>query len=268
MSTQPITNDQNERTDIAFWDDQWTERGQRSWSVRLLHGNDYGKRGMFLWAWRRLVGRDTVRGKQVLEIGGASSKYLVDLAQHEGARVVAVDYSDVGVAQTKALFAKSGINGEAICHDIFTFTGHDGESEVVTHYGVIEHFSDPLPILQASARLTRVGGHVLFNVPNLGAVGARLWRRYSPENFSAHVYHSPDALRAACEQAGLEVERMWWCGPPLVRMAPLERGGVSRHLVNGVHAALCALGTLVPPLYRRMPARLASIHYVVARRVR
>lgn len=254
------------RTDEAFWDAQWQEREARSLTQRLLRGHEFGAQGAFLRTMRRHVGHKAFSGARVVELGGAASRFLLDLALWERARVTAVDYSEVGIAQTRALFREHDVAGEAVQADMFTWHDGDGAFDVVTHWGLLEHFEDPVPTLAASARLARPGGLVVFTMPNLAARGAVLWRRFAPANYAKHVYHTDAAVRAACAEVGLTVEREFHCGPPLVRMAPPERNGVAAQLVNLMHASLCGLGMLVPTLYTRGTPGLASQRGFVARR--
>jgi 2-polyprenyl-3-methyl-5-hydroxy-6-metoxy-1,4-benzoquinol methylase len=254
-------------TDERFWDAQWEDRAGRSLAQTLLHGREFGPRGAFLRTMRRHVGPDAFRAAAVVELGGAASRFLLDLALWEKARVTAVDYSPVGIEQTRALFARHGVDGQAVEADMFTWHGGDGAFDVVTHWGVLEHFDDPAPTLAVSARLARPGGLVVFTMPNLAARGAALWKRFAPDNFAKHVYHSDAVVRAACEAAGLVIERQFHAGPPLVRMAPPERGGAAAQLTNVLHAALCGLGTLAPGLYVDGTPWLSSQRGFVARRV-
>jgi 2-polyprenyl-3-methyl-5-hydroxy-6-metoxy-1,4-benzoquinol methylase len=253
-------------TNESFWDAQWEDRAARSLVQTLLHGREFGRDGTFLRTIRRHVGADAIRGARVVELGGAASRFLLDFALWEGARVTAVDYSPVGIEQTRALFARHRVDGEAVEADMFAWRDGDGAFDVVTHWGVLEHFDDPAPTLATSARMARPGGLVVFTMPNLAARGAALWKRFAPGNFSKHVYHTDEAVRAACDAAGLVLERQFHCGPPLVRMAPPERGGLAAQAVNVVHAALCGLGTLAPGLYVEGAPALASQRGFVTRR--
>jgi hypothetical protein len=94
--------DSTPKTTTDFWDAQWGERGSRDTLSAWLHRDDFGKNGHFL----RLMDRhmpNLFEGARVCELGGASSKFLVDLALYRGAVVTAVDYSPIGIEQTKAL---------------------------------------------------------------------------------------------------------------------------------------------------------------------
>ncbi|MCL2713254.1 MAG: class I SAM-dependent methyltransferase [Alphaproteobacteria bacterium] len=255
-------------TDRGFWDDQWDERSRRGLSERLLHGRDFGARGAFLRLLKAQLPDVALKGARVVELGGAASRYLIDLALCEGARVTAIDYSAVGIARTRELFAKAGVSGEAIRADMFLWQ-NDGEPfDLVVHFGVLEHFSDPLPLIATSARLLRPDGTVFFTMPNLGALGARLWQRNAPQNYAAHVFHSDDAIAAACRESGLELRKVFWFGPPLIRMAPAQKRGVIEVLSDLGHAAVCIAGTIAPSIYLKGHRAISNQRGFVAVKVR
>ncbi len=251
-----------ELTDQNFWSEQWKERKARRVLQRVLHGKAHGKGGGFLSMWQRYVGRKGFDGESVLEIGGAVSQYLIDFAL-EGGAVVALDYNAEGIQQTQELFEQRNVRGRTILADALTFAGE--RFDVVTHWGVLEHFEDPLPIIEASGRLVKPDGVVVFGMPNLEAAGAALWKRYSPSNFSAHICHSDAGVDAACKKAGLRLDATYRIGMPLVRMAPLESRGIGALVVNATHALLCAVGAAVPTIYRYTPAALANYRLFIAR---
>lgn len=266
MKSPQQSADGGGRTNDKFWDSQWEDRADRSLSYRLLHGGAFGKNGLFLRVMDRHVPENVLNGASVIELGGASSLYLVDLATHRGCDVTALDYSDVGIEQTKELFARKNVKGHAIYADMFEWRDGDNSFDVVTHWGVLEHFDDPAPTLSVSAKFAKPGGFVVFTMPNLAAAGARLWQHFAPKNFSAHVYHSDETVRACCEQAGLDLVAQFEFGPPLIRMAPPERGGVAAQVANGAHAVVCMAGSLAPVLFTRGHRRVSSQRAFVARK--
>lgn len=255
-----------EKTTAVFWDAQWAIRDRREFRTWLLHGGTYGRTGTFLRMLRSRLGGVVLDGAQVVELGGANSRILVDLARWGGACVTAVDYSPVGVEATRAMFQREGVSGAVVLADVFDWKDGDGRFDIVTHWGVLEHFEDPRPLLAVAARLVKPGGIVAFSMPNLEAMTAALWRRLSPANFAAHVLHTDAAVFEACEASGLQLEQSFRFGMPCVRMAPLERGGVLKPLVNMAQAAILLVGRLAPVLARMTPYRLRSHRYFIARR--
>ena len=264
--TLEIPRSDGARTDEVFWDAQWNQRAASSLSNRLLHGRDFERDGHFLRLLERHVGLVNFRDARVVELGGASSRFLVALARHAGSHVTAVDYSPVGVSQTEQLFAAEQIEGRALLGDIFSWDGNGERFDVVLHFGLLEHFDNPTDVLAASAQVLRPGGLLVFTMPNLDAIGAKIWAYTAPDNFSKHVYHSDRTIESTCTESGLQLVKIFHAGPPLVRMAPPERGGLASTAANAVHAVLCMLGTAAPWLYTGGHARLSNTRGFVARK--
>lgn len=235
------------RTEVDFWDDQWSVRKSSGRIQAALRSTQFGKRGQFL----RVIEKHApgvVDGRRVIELGGAASAFLVDFALHMNAEVTAVDYSPVGIAETEQMFVRHGVDGRAVLGDIFDL-GNIGTFDVVTHWGLVEHFDDPLPVLKASADLLEPSGYLIFSMPNMAAMGAKLWQRHAPENFDAHIFHSTTALKEAGLEVGLHMENAFYFGEPLVRMAPSEKHTITSFFSNALHAGFLALGVAAPWLY-------------------
>jgi 2-polyprenyl-3-methyl-5-hydroxy-6-metoxy-1,4-benzoquinol methylase len=222
-----------EVTDVDYWDQNWASNGVPS--RPLARWNPvYGEDGLFTRMVRRELG--DLRGKRVLDIGAGGANYrLLGLARWAGAEVSAIDYSRVGLDVLEQTFAANGATvttylGDFLDHD-FGGAGFD----VVVHWGVLEHFVDPEPLLAASARALAPGGRTLFSMPNMEALAAHLWRTRSPMSWSKHVLHREDAIREACGRVGLHFDRAFHFGVPFLHIAEFERGStrVSRILAGG-----------------------------------
>src|SRR5207249_2403070 len=107
----------------------------------------------------------------VVELGGAGSYFLLALAKWERARATAVDYSPPGSALTREIFAANHEAVRTICEDIFEWQPAE-KFDAVLHFGLIEHFADPEPLLRKSAELLKDGGQLVFTMPNMQAWGA------------------------------------------------------------------------------------------------
>ena len=95
---------------------------------------------------------------------------------------------------------------------------------------------------------------MLFSLPNMEAVGARLWARWSPENWAAHIHHPSAAIEAALREAGFELQRELYRGVPFLGMRRFETPGVLPKLVGLVQTL--ALGSCYAvPFYDRVGGR-------------
>lgn len=235
-------------TSTSFWDKQWTDREADGGLAGLLRQGDHGVNGTFLRAMAANV-PEIWRDAKVCELGGGASEFLVDLALHKGARVCAIDYSPKAIEITRERYRQLEISADVIEADIFKLHAYSGQYDAVIHWGLLEHFSDPAPVLQVSRDLLRPGGHLIFSMPNMAAVGAQFWKRHAPENYAAHIYHSDATVHAAALAVGLQPQRNFWFGPPLFRMAPAEIRSVTSIAADAAHAGALLLGTVFPGLY-------------------
>jgi 2-polyprenyl-3-methyl-5-hydroxy-6-metoxy-1,4-benzoquinol methylase len=253
-------------TDKGFWDNQWSARGMSSRIAQFLRAGDHGADGLFIRLFKTAAGAD-LAGKSVVELGGASSRFLIGLAR-QGMAVTALDYSPIGLQQTRELFAREGIDGRVIEADLFSPELDLGRYDFVTHWGLVEHFEDPGQVMRVSARMVNADGLLVFTMPNMAAVGVGLWKFFAPQNFRAHIMHSDSALVTAGSEAGLELVRTFHTGPPLLRMAPCERFKPLSIPIDAAHAGFLLFARLFPGLFLRGDRRLANTRGFVFRQVR
>ncbi|MDZ7374434.1 MAG: class I SAM-dependent methyltransferase [candidate division KSB1 bacterium] len=104
------------------------------------------------------------RGKWVLEVGAGSGRDSVRLARL-GARAVALDYSTNSVRTVKRLADAEGVKVWVVRADALRLPFRRGTFDVVFHQGLLEHFRDPIPLLQANVEVLRAGGYLVVDVP-------------------------------------------------------------------------------------------------------
>lgn len=237
-----------ELTAPAFWNEQWHTRSLAARSVKWFKGGDFGQHGLFLRIMRRFA-TGVFKGKSVIELGGACSRFLIDLAKFESAKIYAVDYSPIGVEQTSKMFEDHGVIGEVLEADFLDWPDQNIRYDVVTHWGLLEHFEDPSLILSLSSSLLKPGGYLVFTMPNLDAAGAWFWKRFSPQNHAAHIFHSDEIILEESERVGMKLVRLFHSGPPLLRMGPAEKLHVLAIPIFIIHAGFLLLGRLFPSIY-------------------
>jgi len=154
----------------------------------------------------RLLRSHVQPGMRVLEIGCAPGKHLAYLAKVRGARVCGLDYSEPGIANSRELFQRLGLEAEFRCEDLHQSTFPERSFDVVYSLGVVEHFRNPNPAIQRHLTMAKPGGVVLITVPNYGGLYGRIQRYFDPENLGIHNLDimSPAELRRLAPAEMLE----------------------------------------------------------------
>ena len=115
----------------------------------------------------RLLGEG--RGRRALDVGAADG-FLAELLTRRGWQVTALERDPAQAAKARGR-----------CHDVIVadLDGAaprlEGVFDAIVYGDVLEHLSDPLPVLVALNRSLAAGGRVIVSVPNV----AHLWVRLS-----------------------------------------------------------------------------------------
>jgi len=145
-------------------------------------------------------------GKRLLEMGCGGSKYLPWLAREMGFQVEGIDYTTEGCELAKRNLEAAGVAGNIHCLD-FLSLGPEfaGRFDVVTSYGVLEHFAEPVNVLKAFVDCIRPGGTLVSFVPNMQGAGGRLVKRVNRSLYETHYLFDLSKFREFHVQAGMTV---------------------------------------------------------------
>jgi len=145
-------------------------------------------------------------GNQIrsLELGCCPGQYLWYFHARFGHQVTGIDYLKKGCHETVQRCNASGVNAEVVNADIFDFQCDAKHQpwDVVASFGLVEHFTDIVPCLQAHIRLTKPGGLILISIPNHAGLNGRLLRTVSPSLYQIHNHMTWNDLRKGLEQTG------------------------------------------------------------------
>jgi SAM-dependent methyltransferase len=105
-----------------------------------------------------------VKDKYVLEVGSGTGQDSVRFASL-GAKAFALDLTKVALELTRATTETNNANVDLIVGDTLDLPFTTGSFDLVFSQGLIEHFSDPLPVIREQTRVIRQGGYLVVDVP-------------------------------------------------------------------------------------------------------
>lgn len=200
-------------TESEFWDSEWKKINLKKGILKESHFY-FGRSGIFTKMTDRYTEKNDV--KKILEIGGGGENYrLLALAKWRGMEPTVIDYSSVAIEIVKNLFKRNFQNAEFINVDFDEYDANV-KFDMVVHWGVLEHFTDPLPLINKCANLLKPGGQLLFTMPNMEAFGAQAWKKWAPNNWSKHYLHTEEAVLTAMNNAGFSSLESGHFGMPMV----------------------------------------------------
>ena len=129
-------------------------------------------------------------GAKVVEIGSAPGHHLVRLNRRYGYDPYGIEYADAGVRLNRRVFADSGLDPDHVIHSDF-FAGdvlerYRGFFDVVVSRGFIEHFSEPVDVIDRHLALLKPGGTLVVSVPNLRGFNWLCTRFSDPRALAMH----------------------------------------------------------------------------------
>jgi 2-polyprenyl-3-methyl-5-hydroxy-6-metoxy-1,4-benzoquinol methylase len=255
------TGTHQELTTPEYWDRIWQSVQEQD--PICAHWSEVGRNGYFLRMLERHTGK--LNGKTVVEIGGFMSNRLLAIAKWRDTQVAAIDYAQGGLEPTRRMFARNGCSITLITSDVFAESLH-GKYDLVTHWGVLEHFTDPFPLIRRSVELVKPDGHVIFSMPQMRGPGAYLWRKWSPNSWPLHHFHDDAEIYSCFERLEWKCKRIFW-GAPLVQISPCEKDGYLQRLLGKAQFGIRQLGRFkVVPFDRGLPYISENRGFVASRR--
>jgi SAM-dependent methyltransferase len=200
-----MQNNNGPKTEKAHWDAAWQLPVKARLPLRLNVG---------VLNVTRLLERHVRPGSRYIEIGCAPGKMLAWVASVLKAETVGLDYSEPGIAKCRALFDALGLKVNLHHDDFFKHHLPPASFDVVTSFGVIEHFDDPRPVVQRHLDLVKPGGVALIGIPNYGGVFGSLQRWCDSPGLLLHNMEimNPCALTALVDSPDVESVRAYHFG--------------------------------------------------------
>lgn len=196
----------DDRAGQGYWDELWTGQDlPAAIDPRAPGWRNHVNRALDAFFRTTFASHVPARGS-LLEIGCGGSVLLPYFAKEHGFTVAGIDYSPEGCEHEKRILAREGVEARVVCADLF-IPPRDmlGEFDVVTSFGVVEHFSDTDGCIRAVAALARRDGLVLTMIPNMRGLPGLMQRVLNRRVYEAHVPLTPERLRDAHIRAGLKI---------------------------------------------------------------
>lgn len=165
----------------------------------------------------------------VLEVGCAPGKWLAFLAQRRGLRPAGIEYSSAGMQATRRNLEMHGVDAPEIIEADFFALEPEPRFDAVASYGFIEHFDDPVAVLDRHLAWLAPGGLLVIGVPNFRGLHGALQHALDPAVLDKHNLDvmCPAFFRDFAEQRGLAIESLdFLCGfEPALPIVDTSRRG-------------------------------------------
>jgi cyclopropane fatty-acyl-phospholipid synthase-like methyltransferase len=191
------------------------------------------------------IGKVVKPASRWIEIGCASSSFLLDVPTMLDAELDGVDISADALKTTAEDLAALGVAPRLSCHDFATPDPDERNTyDGVLSFGFVEHFADIAATLRSMSLYVRPGGSIVTVVPNMAGLNGFLQLGLSRDTFLTHHVITPPILRQEMERAGLSVER---CEPLMSFNTGVVNLGERRSRASGraMEAALVGMSRTV-----------------------
>lgn len=233
-----MLNKEGRKTEQSHWDAAWRLPIKARLPSRLNVG---------VLNFTRLLERHVRPGNRYIEIGCAPGKMLAWVASVLKAEVAGLDYSEPGIAKCRMLFDALGLKVNLYHDDFFNHHLPLASFDVVTSFGVIEHFDNARLVVQRHLDLVKPGGVALIAVPNYRGLYGLLQRWFDRPSLALHNLEimKPCALAALVDSPDVESVRAYHFGAMSPWILSLDKR-FPRTIAKLVSLGVNAMGLLQP----------------------
>ncbi|MBN8521969.1 MAG: class I SAM-dependent methyltransferase [Alphaproteobacteria bacterium] len=204
--------------------------------------------------------------ENALEIGCAYSIWPRYLRDTQGIEADGIDYSRIGCLRTRAMWEEMGLKGTVHEADIFNPPETlQGAYDLVTSFGVMEHFSDTSAALSQAGMFLKPGGLILTSIPNLSGGLGFLQRWLDKEIYDIHIPLDREQITQAHEDARFEIldsRYLMSCNFTLLRAPKWEKSWKGKILAR-ILSAPTKLIWLLESEWRQLPVSQMFSPYIL-----
>lgn len=242
----------NPITTQDYWEQSWSLTEVPDPVDPLADGPDHLLHRALHEQFARVLGPRCAPGARLIEIGCGGSQWLPYFRRTFGFEISGIDYSTSGIRLLQLILDKARLSADVVHGDLFSPPPEMIERfDVVTSFGVVEHFERTADAVAACARYLRPGGIMITEVPTMRGPYGLVYRLFRPSIYRQHVPQSRQALAEAHEDAGLQVtDCRYLLGLPAVLTRPSAADPVLRRLAFALSSAVWWLdrhGVTIPP---------------------
>ncbi|RYY33753.1 MAG: methyltransferase domain-containing protein [Sphingobacteriaceae bacterium] len=196
---------ENNLTDRSFWKSFWEAKKGLIFPIKAnyVFGDILGK----------LIAEKGI--KSAIELGGFPGYYAIYLKKYQKLDATLFDYyihQDI----TYQLLQANGLQPndiDIIEADLFNYTP-ERQYDLVSSFGLIEHFNDTKAIIETHLQFLKPGGVLFITLPNFTGVNGWVQRKFDMENYNKHNIKSMNLQLLAdnCKALGLKEVECYYSG--------------------------------------------------------
>lgn len=152
-----------------------------------------------------------LKNKKILEVGAGSGNDVIDLTKR-GAQGIALDFSKESINVCQRLAKQERVDIKTILADCHQIPTESNCFDLVFSVGLVEHFEDPIPVLQEQLRVLKKGGFLIIDVPqkyNLYTVAKHLRMEFGKHPFGWETEYSMGDFKRIARTLKLKVIRFY-----------------------------------------------------------
>ncbi len=230
----------NNLTDRNFWKSFWESKTGLIFPIKA----DY----VFGDILAKLIKEKRI--KTAIELGGFPGYYATYLKKYQHLDTTLFDYyihRDI----IKKLLETNGLSENDI-HiieaDLFNYTP-ERQYDLVSSFGLIEHFNDTKAIIETHLQFLKPGGVLFITLPNFTGVNGWVQRKFDIENYKKHNIASMNLqlLADSCRQLGLKEVECYYSGKFSIWLEnKAQQGALAKAFVKGLWLAGKVFTKVIP----------------------